>query len=75
MKARWLPLVTESGRKPPCWNGGKDCPRRTPDCHAGCRDYKDFAAKMAELKAAERQGDAVDAYIIEEIHKAQRRRR
>ena len=38
----------------PCYQGGQDCPRRAPGCHAQCDDYKKAAVEHQARKDAAR---------------------
>ena len=41
--------------KPPCFNNGKDCPRRYIGCRASCDDWHKWLAVHAEEKGRERE--------------------
>lgn len=46
----------------PC---SRDCPDRSPTCHADCQRYKDFAAEMAAQRAARWKDSQVATTICE----------
>ena len=55
--------------KPPCYNGGDDCPRRYVGCRAGCKEWHDWLALHAEEKERIRSNKAreldADGFLVE----------
>lgn len=46
--------------KPPCYNGGKDCPRRVVGCRAVCEEWQAWLVIHAREAAAVREKRRVE---------------
>lgn len=59
----------------PCYLNKQDCTRRRKDCHATCKDFKDWRAEFEKDKNAKAQkGDEYLDYIIPKINKGRKRK-
>ena len=45
-----------SRAKPPCYNGGKDCPRRYVGCRAGCEEWHKWLAEHDREQKVVKEG-------------------
>lgn len=55
--------------KAPCT---KDCPGRSPSCHAECEAYLDFRDRNAQQRERERNRRRVDGYIKDAVYAAKK---
>lgn len=61
-----------NNRGTPCWDDGRDCPDRSPDCHTKCERYLAF---RAQIKPRPKPDEAQEVMIRGMIRDKERRRR
>ena len=62
--------------KPPCYKGGKDCPRRCVGCRAGCEEWHGWRAVHEQEKEQIRKNRSAERDVeIFEIEKPAREKR
>lgn len=63
---------------PPCWKDGMDCPNRSSECHATCKEYNDWAALRDEYREAIRKIkttiNTTNAYFVDGALERRKRR-
>lgn len=54
----------------------KDCPRRSPTCHATCKEYKEFRQKLDERNdLIRRERELYDSFRTVEVESCRRIKR
>ena len=63
-------------REPPCYKDGKDCPKRTSNCHGDCLEFKKWRdEKDADNEAKrDKSNDEYMQYVVPRINERKRRK-